>query len=251
MNIAGIIPARYGSTRFPGKPLAFLGNQTIIQHVYKRSQEALRHVFVATDDQRIHDTVLGFGGKSIMTSIAHRSGTDRCAEALMRIEMETDLRFDAVINIQGDEPFIHPEQIRQLSDLFEDREAQITTLIKRITDPSDIFEPNKPKVVVDMKGFALFFSRSPIPYIRGLKQDKWPGETSFYKHIGIYGYRREVLLAITRLEASELEIAESLEQLRWLSNAYKIKTAETIHESIGIDTPEDLEAAIKRYTLEP
>ncbi len=245
MNTLGIIPARFASTRFPGKPLVMLGNKSIIQHVYERSVDALKWVYVATDDKRIFDAVKHFGGNVIMTSESHRSGTDRCAEALNSVEKELSLKFDIVINIQGDEPFIQAEQIKQLSDLFDDPASQITTLVKKINKPEDIFDPNKPKVVLDIKGFALIFSRSPVPYIRGLDSKSWPGEFTFYKHIGIYGYRAGVLREITLLPPSELEIAESLEQLRWLSNAYKIKTAITSHESIGIDTPEDLEEARK------
>jgi len=245
MNILGIIPARYASTRFPGKPLAMLGEKTIVHHVFNKSKQALEWVYVATDDQRIFDAVKRFGGKVVMTSSAHRSGTDRCAEALSIIENETSVKFDAVINIQGDEPFIQPEQISLLSELFNDPASQITTLVKKIIYKEDIFDPNKPKVVLDNHSFALIFSRSPVPYLRGIPQEDWPGGYIFYKHIGIYGYRTKVLRELTQLPPSEIEIAESLEQLRWLSNGYKIKTAVTDHESIGIDTPEDLVRALK------
>lgn len=243
MSILGIIPARYASTRFPGKPLVLLGNKPIIRHVYERTCEALKWVYIATDDKRIYDEVKRFGGNVVLTSSLHRSGTDRCAEALEIIEKETSLKFDIVINIQGDEPFIEPKQILQISELFNDPLSQITTLVKRILNPEDIFDPNKPKVVLDKNGFALIFSRSAVPYIRGLDKENWPGEFIYYKHIGIYGYRTEILKEITLLPPSDIEIAESLEQLRWLSNGYKIKTAITTHESIGIDTPEDLEKA--------
>ncbi len=245
MNILGIIPARYASTRFPGKPLAMLGEKTIVHHVFNKSKQALEWVYVATDDQRIFDAVKRFGGKVVMTSSAHRSGTDRCAEALSIIENETSVKFDAVINIQGDEPFIQPEQISLLSELFNDPASQITTLVKKIIYKEDIFDTNKPKVVLDNHSFALIFSRSPVPYLRGVPKEDWPGEYIFYKHIGIYGYRAKVLRELTQLPPSEIEIAESLEQLRWLSNGYKIKTAVTDHESIGIDTPEDLDRALK------
>jgi len=245
MNILGIIPARFASTRFPGKPLVMLGDKTIIGHVYAKSSLALKWIYVATDDQRIADEVRHFGGNVVLTSPNHRSGTDRCAEALGIIEKETSVKFDVVINIQGDEPFIQPVQIKQLADLFEDPVSQITTLIKKISSAEDIFDPNKPKVVIDNNGFALIFSRSPVPYLRGISKEDWPGEFTFYKHIGIYGYRADVLREIKDLPPSETEIAESLEQLRWLSNGYKIKTAITSHESIGIDTPEDLEKAKK------
>jgi 3-deoxy-manno-octulosonate cytidylyltransferase (CMP-KDO synthetase) len=245
MNIVGIIPARYSSTRFPGKPLVMLGNKVIIRHVYEKSKEALKWVYVATDDQRISDVVKGFGGQAVMTSSKHRSGTDRCAEALTIIENETSVKYDAVINIQGDEPFIRAEQILQLAELFEDPSSQITTLVKKISDPEDIFDPNKPKVVLDNNGFALLYSRSPGPDLRGIEKEEWPGKFVYYKHIGIYGYRTDVLYEISQLPPSQLELAESLEQLRWLSNGYKIKTAVTSHESIGIDTPEDLERALQ------
>jgi 3-deoxy-manno-octulosonate cytidylyltransferase (CMP-KDO synthetase) len=245
MNTLGIIPARYASTRFPGKPLAMLGEKTIVHHVYNKTKQALEWVYVATDDQRIFDEVKRFGGKAVMTSISHRSGTDRCAEALEIIENETSVKFDVVINIQGDEPFIQPGQISMLVELFKDPSSQITTLVKKISNNEDIFDPNKPKVVLDNNSFALIFSRSPVPYLRGVPKEEWPGEFDFYKHIGIYGYRANVLRELTRIPPSEIELAESLEQLRWLSNDYKIKTAVTEHESIGIDTPEDLERALK------
>jgi len=247
MNIIGIIPARFASTRFPGKPLMMLGEKTIIQQVYYKAQQTIEIVYVATDDQRIFDEVKRFGGKVVMTSSEHRSGTDRCAEALDIIEKETSYHFDVVINIQGDEPFIQPEQISLLAELFNDPLTQISTLAKQISNTEDIFDSNKPKVVMDNSGFALIFSRSPVPFIRGLAKESWPGDYSFYKHIGIYGYRSNVLREITLLPPSEIELAESLEQLRWLSNGYKIKTARTSHESIGIDTPEDLEKAIELY----
>ncbi len=245
MNILGIIPARYASTRFPGKPLVMLGDKPIIQHVYDKSKLALKWIYIATDDQRIFDEVKQFGGKVVMTSSSHRSGTDRCAEALEIIEIETAVKFDAVINIQGDEPFIQPEHIKLLEALLNDPATQIATLVKKIINREDIFDPNKPKVVLDNKGFALIFSRSPVPFLRGIPKGDWPGAFVFYKHIGIYGYRSSVLREITLLPPSETETAESLEQLRWLFNGYRIKTETTSHESFGIDTPEDLAKAIK------
>jgi 3-deoxy-manno-octulosonate cytidylyltransferase (CMP-KDO synthetase) len=222
-----------------------LGEKPIIRHVYDKSKLSLEWIYVATDDQRIFDTVKNFGGNAVMTFASHRSGTDRCAEALEIIEKETTVNFDAVINIQGDEPFIQPEQIMQLSELFNDPTSQITTLVKKISNREDIFDPNKPKVVIDNNRFALIFSRSPVPYLRGIALADWPGDYIFYKHIGIYGYRTSVLREITHLPPSDIEIAESLEQLRWLSHGYRIKTALTEHESIGIDTPEDLINALK------
>lgn len=245
MKIIGIIPARFASTRFPGKPLVHLGDKPIIQHVFEKSEKALKWVYVATDDKRIFDAVSEFGGKVVMTSANHQSGTDRCAEALDIIENELSVKFEAVINIQGDEPFIQPEQISRLTELFSDPQSQITTLIRKINTPEDIFDPNKPKVVIDNNNFALLFSRSPIPFLRGIPKENWPGEFVFFKHIGIYGYKADVLRQLTHLPPSLTEIAESLEQLRWLSNGYRIKTALTDHESIGIDTPEDLQKALK------
>ena len=245
MKILGIIPSRYGSTRFPGKPLALLGEKPVVQWVYEKSATALERVYVATDDERIFNCVKDFGGRAVMTSGAHLSGTDRCAEALEIIEMRDSQQFDVVVNIQGDEPFIDPLQIGQLIKLFEDPLTHIATLAKEISDNPEIFDPNKPKLVKDINGFALLFSRSPIPYIRGMKKDEWPGNHTFYKHIGIYAYLSSVLRKISLLTPAELEIAESLEQLRWLEHGYRIKVGLTSLENIGIDSPEDLEKAQK------
>ena len=243
MNFIGIIPARYGSIRFPGKPLALLGNMPIIQHVWERCKEALEDVYVATDDNRIFSVVESFGGKAVLTSGDHRSGTDRCAEALKKIIEETNKEFDCVINIQGDEPFIRSGQIALLKEAFNDPQTDIASLVRKIDNRNDIFDPNKPKVVFDKNKYALFFTRSPIPFIRGVNMDEWPGETVFYKHIGIYAFRSKVLEEITLLPPSSLELAESLEQLRWLENGYKIKLGITKHDNIGIDTPDDLQKA--------
>ncbi len=243
MNFIAIIPARYQSTRFPGKPLAVLGHKPIIQHVYENARTALESVWVATDDQRIADSVSGFGGKVVMTRSDHQSGTDRCAEAATKIAKQTD--FDVVVNIQGDEPFIRAEQIEALKSCFTDPETQIATLIKKAESSAELFNPNRPKVVIDSRQNALLFSRCTIPYVRGKEQERWIGSHSFYCHLGMYAYRRDVLNRITQLPPSALEVAESLEQLRWLENGYRIKTAVTSFESIGIDTPEDLETAKK------
>ena len=242
MNFIAIIPARYQSTRFPGKPLAMLGTKPIIQHVYENALNAIEHAWVATDDQRIADVVLNFGGKVVMTRNDHQSGTDRCAEAAEKIAGRMD--FDVVINIQGDEPFVRHEQIDALKGCFSDPKTQIATLIKK-ADSSDIFNPNRPKVVIDNQQNALLFSRSAIPYIRGKEPEQWLKYHSFYCHLGMYAYRRSILTEITKLAPSTLELAESLEQLRWLENGYRIKTAVTLFESIGIDTPDDLETAKK------
>jgi 3-deoxy-manno-octulosonate cytidylyltransferase (CMP-KDO synthetase) len=240
LNFAGIIPARFASTRFPGKPLVDIGGKSMIQRVYEQVSKVLNDVYVATDDERIYNAVVAFGGKVIMTSDQHRSGTDRCYEAYTKLPAE----FDVIINIQGDEPFIQPSQIEALKMCFEDETTQIATLVKPIavseTD-SLLFNPNSPKVVLDKNNCALYFSRSPIPYRRGAKEKDWASLHTYYKHIGIYAYRTQVLAEITSLEPSILEMVESLEQLRWLENGYKIKVGFTDVETVGIDTPEDLE----------
>jgi 3-deoxy-manno-octulosonate cytidylyltransferase (CMP-KDO synthetase) len=239
----GIIPARYASTRFPGKPLAMLGNKPVIQWVYERSAPVLDTVYVATDDRRIYDRVRDFGGAAVMTSESHTTGTDRCAEALQTIASQTKKKYGIVVNIQGDEPFIDPQQIRQLLNLFDDKDTQIATLAAEITRNEDIFDPNKTKLVKDAKDFALLFSRSPIPFQRGAMRTDWQLKHKFLRHIGIYAFLPHVLLEITKLEPSGLEMAESLEQLRWLENGYRIRVGISHSENIGIDTPEDLEEA--------
>ncbi|PZX20631.1 3-deoxy-manno-octulosonate cytidylyltransferase (CMP-KDO synthetase) [Breznakibacter xylanolyticus] len=237
----GIIPARYASTRFPGKPLADIGGKTMIQRVYEQAAKALPTVTVATDDDRIYDEVIRFGGNVVMTSPHHQSGTDRCAEALEKAQKTMKQSFEVVINIQGDEPFIAPEQIDLLCECFKDEKTDIATLIKPITQNEMIFDPNKPKVVVNNDQQAIYFSRSPIPYLRGIEHNQWHKVHTFYQHIGLYAYRTRVLKEITHLPQSRLELAESLEQLRWIENNYTIAVRETHHESIGIDSPQDLE----------
>lgn len=244
MNFLGIVPARYASTRFPGKPLADIGGKTMIQRVYEQASQCLTHVVVATDDERIRQAVLSFGGEVVMTSPDHRSGTDRCAEALERYENQTGHTYDVVINIQGDEPFIRPEQLRQAMECFADETCQIATLVKQGASNDDIFNPNKVKVALTRQGFALYFSRSPIPYLRGTDTKFWADNHAFNLHIGLYAYRTQALREITRLAPSSLEIAESLEQNRWLENGYRIRAALTEYESIGIDTPEDLQRVL-------
>ncbi|MGE0562019.1 MAG: 3-deoxy-manno-octulosonate cytidylyltransferase [Flavobacteriales bacterium] len=238
MKILGIIPARFGSTRFPGKPLIDIDGKTMIQRVYEQAKQttALADVMVATDDDRIFDEVARFGGKVVMTSPNHQSGTDRCAEVLNKLNEH----FDVVINIQGDEPFIDPKQINQLCNCFLDDKTQIATLIKRITDQHDLFNENKVKVIFNVNQFAIYFSRNAIPFFSGETQENWLKKHSYFKHIGIYGYKTEVLKTITALKPSTLELAEGLEQLRWLENSYNIKVAETDLEAIAIDTPDDL-----------
>lgn len=248
MDILGIIPARFNSVRFPGKPLAKLDGKTVLQRVYEQSLKTLEEVYVATDDRRIFDHVTEFGGNVIMTSESHRSGTDRCCEAMDSIIAGTGYLPDVVINIQGDEPFIESEQILLLISCFDDEKTDIATLVKKAANSDEIFDTNKPKVIFDRDNFALYFSRSTIPYIRGKEEKKWVNSFVFYRHLGIYAYRREVLREITGLEISGLEAAESLEQLRWLEHGYRIKVAETDIDSLGIDTPADLKKA-EQYLL--
>lgn len=244
MKFIGIIPARYASTRFPGKPLADMKGKYMIQRVYEQVKTVLDRVYVATDDRRIFDAVHSFGGKAVMTSENHKSGTDRCFEAYCRIGEGEDV----IINIQGDEPFIQTRQIEAIMECFESEGTQIATLVKPFTkeDGFDaLFNSNSPKVVLNNRNEALYFSRSIIPYIRNYKYDTWLDHHTFYKHIGMYAYRADILSEITALPQSSLEIAESLEQLRWLQNGYRIKVGITTQETIGIDTPEDLERALK------
>lgn len=236
MKFIAIIPARYASTRFPGKPLAKLCGKTVIQRVYEQANDVLEEAYVATDDQRIYDTVVAFGGKAVMTSTNHRSGTDRIQEAAIKIGTEADV----IINVQGDEPFIHKSQLETVKSLFNDPNTQIATLGKPFESIEAIENPNSPKIVTDINGYAMYFSRSVIPYIRGKEKVEWLTSFPFLKHIGLYAYRREVLTEITELPQSPLELAESLEQLRWLQNGYKIKVGITNIETIGIDTPDDL-----------
>ena len=239
MTFTAIIPARYASTRFPGKPLAVLGGKTVIQRVYEQVKSVLSEVYVATDDERIMACVEAFGGKAVMTRSDHQSGTDRIQEAVEK----TGTKADVIINVQGDEPFIQPSQIQTLMQLFDDNTTQIGTLGKRFENLEAVENPNSPKIVTDMKGFALYFSRSVIPYIRGKAYEDWFGEYPFLKHLGVYAYRREVLAEVTKLPQSSLEKAESLEQLRWLQNGYHIRVGLTDVETVGIDTPEDLQRA--------
>ncbi|MFD0941464.1 3-deoxy-manno-octulosonate cytidylyltransferase [Pedobacter boryungensis] len=240
MKFLGIIPARFASTRFPGKPLVDIGGKTMIQRVYEQALKSdLDKVVVATDDERIATEIKRFGGDFILTSSNHQSGTDRCAEVAQKLP-----GFDVVINIQGDEPFINPAQISLVSSCFKDENVELATLIKEINEDSELFSTNIPKVVINSNQQAIYFSRHPIPFIRGAEKENWLKTHQFYKHIGIYGYKTTALLEITKLSPSSLELAESLEQLRWLENGYKIKTKITTIETIAIDTPEDLQKII-------
>lgn len=244
MKILAIIPARYASTRFPGKPLAELGNKPVIQHVWERviSSPSIAKAVIATDDIRIMEAARRFDGQAMLTSDRHRSGTDRCGEVATKLEKEGE-HYDIVINIQGDEPFIHPRQIELLAGCFENEATHIATLRKAIKESETLFNPNNVKVVTDNKGYALYFSREPIPHLRGQQQQEWATRHTYYKHIGIYAFRSEILKSIIKMPQSALEQCESLEQLRWLENGHKIMVPETDIESIGIDTPEDLQQA--------
>lgn len=244
MKFIGIIPARYASSRFPGKPLAMIGSMTMIERVYRQASKVLDEVIVATDDTRISETVRSFGGRAIMTSPDHPSGTDRIYEAYALSGSAAPV----IINIQGDEPFIDPRQIELLKSCFDDADTDIATLVRNF-DPAAGFaaleNPNTPKVVTDSRGRAMYFSRSVIPYVRGANPEEWPFKTQYLTHVGIYAYRAEVLAQLVKLPRSPLEIAESLEQLRWLQNGYTIMTAVTDCPTIGIDTPADLARAIE------
>ena len=239
MKFIGIIPARYASSRFPGKPLARLGGKYVIERVYEIVSESLDEAYVATDDKRIYDAVAAFGGKAIMTRADHKSGTDRIEEAMEKIGGD----WDVVVNVQGDEPFIHKSQIKTVCGCFDDPDTQIATLGKPFTSMEAVKNINSPKIVVDNNMCAMYFSRSVIPFVRNVEETEWLEKFPFLKHIGIYAYKKEVLAKITKLPMSPLEKAESLEQLRWLQNGYKIKVGITDIETIGIDTPQDLERA--------
>jgi 3-deoxy-manno-octulosonate cytidylyltransferase (CMP-KDO synthetase) len=238
MKVLGIIPARYASTRFPGKPMVDIGGKPMIQRVYEQCVKcpSLDEVIVATDDERILNHVLSFGGKAVMTAAHHQSGTDRSAEVAA---LYPD--FDIIVNIQGDEPYIDPVQITKLAACFTAPDTQIATLIKRITVAADLHNVNSPKVIINKQAEAIYFSRAPIPYLRGQDPRQWLEHFTYFKHIGIYGFRSDVLQQVTCLPISSLEKAESLEQLRWIENGYRIKVAETDLETQAVDTPADLD----------
>jgi 3-deoxy-manno-octulosonate cytidylyltransferase (CMP-KDO synthetase) len=234
-TILGVIPARYASTRFPGKPLVNI-------RVYEQSMasKSLTKVIVATDDQRIYDHVRDFGGEVVMTGTNHPSGTDRCQEAFLK----TGTDFDYIINIQGDEPFIDPSQIDLLAGLLSDGQVELASLMIRVSSEELLFDQGEVKVVVNSGMEALYFSRQPIPFLKGQPPNKWHEKHIYYRHVGLYAYRQDILDKITRLEPSSLEKAESLEQLRWLENGFKIKLAITTFDSHCIDSPEDIERAL-------
>ena len=238
IHAVAIIPARFASTRFPGKPLVEIGGLSMIQRVYRQDQKAtcFQEILVATDDARIFDHVLAFGGKAVMTLSTHRSGTDRCAEVLDKMPTKPAV----VVNIQGDEPFVDATQLNLLVASFSKPETAIATLAKKLTDSASLFNPNVPKVIFNQSLQAIYFSRSPIPFLRGEEQSQWTEKHAYYKHIGIYAYRASVLEKIALLAPSPLELAESLEQLRWLENGIRIGICITQHESVSIDVPDDL-----------
>ena len=246
MKSIAIIPARYASTRFPGKPLALLGGKPVVQRVYEKVTPLVDMAVVATDDERIYDAVEQFKGKVVMTSPDHKSGTDRVYEAYTKLSQALGKEYDVVINVQGDEPFIAAQQIQAVKDCFMDANTDIATLVKPF-HPEDgleaLLNPNSPKVVLGAGSRAMYFSRSVIPYLRGVDQSEWLQRHTFYKHIGLYAYRPEALARITAMPQSTLEKAESLEQLRWLENGLCITTRVVDIETVGIDTPQDLERA--------
>ena len=239
MNIIGIVPARFGSTRFPGKPLADINGKSMIQRVYEQCIQAnrLSRLVIATDDERNFNHVNDFGGNAVITSPQHQSGTDRCAEIMEKIGVE---KWDVVINIQGDEPYIHPEQIDLLCSTFDSEETKVATLVKKITSIDELFNHNNVKVILNKRKEAIYFSRTPIPYNRNFPEQEWLKYSTYYKHIGIYGYRTLTLLELSKLAKTNLEVTESLEQLRWIENGYSIRAEITSLESIAIDTPDDL-----------
>lgn len=238
MKILGVIPARYASTRFPGKPLIDINGKSMINRVYEQAGKAttLSKVVIATDDKRIFNHVKTFGGEVLMTSEDHQNGTSRCLEVLEKLNES----YDAVVNIQGDEPYIEPSQIDKVSSLFARPETQIGTLAKKINSANELFDQNVVKLVFNNQNIALYFSRQTIPMMRDLPKEEWLSQYDFYKHIGIYGYRTDVLKEISHLKPGKIEMAEKLEQLRWLENSYQIKVDITDSESIAVDTPEDL-----------
>ncbi len=248
MNILGIIPARYASSRFPGKPLAKIGGKTMIQRVYEQAKKSSKidGVIIATDDQRIIDNVLSFGGKVMLTSKSHLNGSSRCLEVFEKIDLQNPGYYQAIVNIQGDEPFIDPSQIDKVCDVLIKQKASIATLVKVIEDAEELFNPNTVKVVFGNDNKALYFSRSPIPYVRGNEKKDWLRNATFHKHIGIYGFSADVLKRIVKMKPGNYEIFESLEQLRWLENGIEIVVDITEIESVGIDTPEDFEKLINK-----
>ncbi len=251
MKILAVIPSRYASTRFPGKPLADICGKSMVRRVYEQAMATgWDFVAVATDDRRIAEHVTAFGGRVIMTGTHHPNGTSRCLEVVDKLETEGKY-FDVIINIQGDEPLVQPEHLHQVAALFENPETDIATLIHPITDITELFNPHAVKVITGKNKTALYFSRQTIPFVRNENRDNWLNKTAFFKHIGIYGYRTEVLKKIVQLPEGKLEAAEKLEQLRWLESGYVIKADVTDYKGIGIDTPEDLQKLINKICNNP
>lgn len=249
-RILGIIPARYLSSRLPGKPLVDIGGKSMICRVYDQclKSASLTDVWVATDDQRIYDEITRNGGKALLSSSKHKTGTERCFEAFEILKSKGE-RYDVLVNIQGDEPFINPRQIDLLTAVLLDSEAPIATLIYRITNVEELWDENVVKVVCTVNDKALYFSRSPIPFVKNTERGEWMERVNFYKHIGIYAFKTTVIPELNQLQATPIERAENLEQLRWLECGYSIKTAVTVHETVSVDTPEDLEKARKQVIL--
>jgi 3-deoxy-manno-octulosonate cytidylyltransferase (CMP-KDO synthetase) len=244
MNILGIIPARYASTRFPGKPLVDINGQSMVERVYKQVKKALDFVVIATDDERIFNAVEAFGGVAVMTSELHQSGTDRCAEAAALFIQNNSQTIDVVLNIQGDEPLIDPKQIKQLANLFVNDSTEIGTLVKPIVDNDTLFDENKVKVILNESKEAIYFSRHTIPFVKGVAKNEWLNYHAFFQHIGLYGYRLDILNQLVELPQSNLEKMESLEQLRWVEKGYSIMTAVSNISALPVDTPEDLEKVL-------
>lgn len=241
MKIVGIIPARYASSRFPGKPLIDIKGKSMIQRVYEQvKKSSLQKVVVATDDEKIFEHVIGFGGEAVMTAAHHASGTDRCFDALQQLNE----KFNYVINVQGDEPLIDPEQINELIEVLQNSEVELATQMIKVNDYKTLFDKGEAKIVLNKNNEAIYFSRSVIPFIKNVDEKEWHLHHKYYRHVGMYAYRADVLEAVTKLSVSDLEKAESLEQLRWLENGFKIKCVETKYESHCIDTPEDVEAIL-------
>ena len=241
MKFLGVIPARYGSTRLEGKPLADINGKPMIQWVYEKVKLEMDHVYVATDDLRIKDAVEKFGGKAVMTAENHTTGTNRCLEALEIITSELKVSFDVIINIQGDEPMIDPEQIKTLKQCFDDDSAELATLVIPVTDSNDLVNDSEVFVTFDKNMHALYFSRAVIPVVHGVKRNEWMNKATFYKHLGLYAYTAEALKEFANLPQSNLENLEKLEQNRWMENGGVIKIGITKHQSIPVDTVDDLE----------
>jgi 3-deoxy-manno-octulosonate cytidylyltransferase (CMP-KDO synthetase) len=245
MRFLGIIPARYGSSRLEGKPLADIEGKTMIQRVYEQASQAIDEVYVATDDTRIEEAVLAFGGRVVMTSANHRTGTNRCLEALEKVSELTQKQYDVVINVQGDEPLLVPEQLGELMDCFQDNRTEMATLITPVIRLDDLFNESEVFVVFNTDNFAMYFSREVIPHIHGVHKTKWLEKTQYYKHLGLYGYTCDTLKKFAALPQSHLELTESLEQNRWIENGGNIKLAITHYDSIPVDTIDDLERVRK------